>query len=141
MSLETAARLFAKKNGISLQESADGFFFEQNTRLWMQYNNEHGEEYLICGKLFASSSFDESIVGAYGSSTERELSVEIRFGCLRDYINQLHTSRKPLLIDLRQRLEGRLQQEQAIGPEKLAEEKYTDFGYLDVYRILERFYP
>lgn len=94
---------------------------------------------LLCGKSFALRGIDESMVYVESSAKKQDLVVHVRCGCLRDYISQLQFSNNTVLVDLRQRLESRLDQEKFAG--KWAQETFSNFNQAAVYKLLKHFYP
>ena len=139
MSLEHVVRIFAKKRGFSLKETKTGLELKDKNREWLFYEEENGVELLLCGKAFALTGIDESMIYVTSSAKEQELVVHVRYGCLRDYINQLRTSGSPILIDLRQRLQSRLDSDDHAG--KWAQEAFSKFNQVAVYNLLRHFYP
>ena len=105
----------------------------------MLFERENGKAHYMCGKSFAQSRIDESALYVFSSPAEKELIVSVRFGCLRDYLNQIYNAEKKFLVELRQRLETRLDDHEPA--DKWIEEKFSKFTIPDVYHLLYRFYP
>lgn len=139
MSLEKVVRIFARKRRFILQDTNNGFEIKGKNREWLFYEQENGVEMLLYGKSFALPGIDESMVYMISSAKEQELIVHVRYGCLRDYINQLRTSNNTVLVDLRQRFESRLNtNDQA---DKWAQETFSKFNQVVIYNLLKCFYP
>lgn len=139
MSIEKIVKLFAQKRNFAIQETDNGFEIKGSNREWLFYEEEKGVEMLMCGRAFALSGIDESMIYVASSPKEQELIVHVRFGCLRDYISQLSNSYNSVLVDLRQRYQSRLNDDDHAG--KWAQETFSRFNQASVYRLLTHFYP
>ncbi len=139
MPLEISVRDFAKRKGIELKEIETGLGSGTNGRLLINYVQERGDYTSLCGKWFALRHIYESSVCIFNSANKLEVTVNVRFGCLRDYIHQLHYSKKFCLMKLRQKLELHLGDNKA--PESTVSESFNDFNSSDIYQLLDRFYP
>lgn len=139
MPLEIAVRGFAIKKGIKLEKTETGFSGGADGRLQIKsIQGQDGHVYL-CGRLFALRPLYESSVYISESASGRELTVMVRFGCLRDYLHQLYASKRKFLIDLRERLETHLNYDK--NPEDFVRERFTEFNSSNLYQLLNRFYP
>lgn len=139
MSLEIAVRSFAIRKGIKLEETETGFSSGTDGRLQIKHIREQDGHVYLCGKLFAIRPLYESSVSISESASGRELAVAVRFGCLRDYLHQLHASKRKFLIDLRERLETHLDDDK--DSKYFVRECFTEFNSSNLYQLLNRFYP
>ncbi|MEK6863231.1 MAG: hypothetical protein AABW53_00885 [Nanoarchaeota archaeon] len=139
MPLEISVRDFAKSKGIELKEMETGFGRGTNGRVQINYMQEQGNYTSLCEKFFALREIYESSVCIFNSANILEVTVNVRFGCLRDYLHQLHDSKKFSLMKLRQKLELHLGDNKA--PESIVSERFNDFNSSDIYQLLNSFYP
>jgi len=140
MSLEFVVKLFAKKKKFELEkETSSSSTYKGKNREWMVYEVGNDAELILCGKSLGSKENDESTIYVAFSTDEQEMNVSVRYGCLRDYLNQLSTVKGKVLIDLKQRLESRLDEKK--NANNWAEESLSGFSQATVYRLLNHFYP
>lgn len=139
MSIEMIVRAFSYQKGYTIEEKHSGFDGKRGKREEFFFDSVNDLEQVLFLKSFASMGVSESSVYVSFSSSKKELLVSVRYGCLRDYISQLSSSDKPLLIDLRKRLELQLKQKHL--PADWIEETYTDFLRFNIYHLLNKFYP
>ena len=139
MSIEKIVRFFSSQKGYVLEENPSGFDGKRGEREEFFFDSVNGQEQALFLRSFALTTMSESSVYVAFSSSQKEMLVSVRYGCLRDYIHQLSSSQKPLLLDLREKL--RLQLQQRHLSEDWIEEKYKDFSKFDVYHLLNKFYP
>ena len=139
MPLEIAVRGFAIKKWIKLEETETGFSSGTDGRLQIKHIREQDGHVYLCGRLFAMRPLYESSVSISELGSGRELAVAVCFGCLRDYLHQLHASKRKFLINLRERLETHLGDNK--NPEDFVRECFTEFNSSNLYQLLNRFYP
>src|SRR3989344_3851883 len=109
MSLEKAVHLFAKLNKYSIVETDTGFEGKKG-RVSLEYLGDCKDDIFIGSRSFALDGVDESTVTVLTSPADRKLFVNVRYGCLRDYIHQLHGAKKPVAVNLRERYQLRLEE-------------------------------
>ena len=139
MSIEMIIRAFSFQKGYTLAEKPSGFEGKRGEREEFFFDSLKDLEQVLFLKSFAGTGVSESSVYVSFSSSKKELLVSVRYGCLRDYISQLSSSDKPLLIDLREKLERQLKKKHL--PADWIEETYTDFLRFNIYHLLNKFYP
>ncbi len=139
MSIEMIIRAFSAQKGYTLAEKHSGFEGKRGKREEFFFDSLNDLEQVLFLKSFALTGVSESSVYVIFSSSKKELLVSVRYGCLRDYISQLSSSDKPLLVDLRKKLEIKLKQKHL--PADWIEETYTEFLRFNIYHLLNRFYP
>ena len=139
MSIEMIVRAFSYQKGYTLKEKHSGFEGKRGKREEFFFDSVKDLEQVLFLKSLGLTGVSESSVYVSFSSSKKELLVSVRYGCLLDYISQLSSSDKPLLIDLREKLELQLNQKHL--PADWIEETYTDFLRFNIYHLLNKFYP
>ncbi len=139
MSIEKIIRFFCAKKGYTLEANSAGFDGKKGEREEVFFDSINGKEQVLFCKSVALTTVSESSVYAAVDFPKKELMISVRYGCLRDYIHQLSASDKPLLVNLRKKLEAELEKQHL--PMDWIEYTYTDFLKFDVYHLLNTFYP
>ena len=134
--LEKLCEKFTADRGIILEKKEDSLYSKQG-RFELIYSN------LIDFEILGLSKDEEFSTGMISSllpnPPSKELVIEIRAGCLIDYLTQLEKSNNSFAQIVREKFEGYLGT--IIDPDQKLNESFNQPSYIGFMSVLNAFYP